>query len=143
MFRALSPSVFKDLREQGTIVLTIKRGWESAGAWSAKPCFVNYCIGNSQERIFSCYMSFSRKAAQVTNITPTELISSQKSLIDGYLYIALTGIERYMRAMRMKRLVVDSCVPCMVDHLVDLGFEVTVGDKVTAGRKVLGFKKLN
>lgn len=137
MFKSLAPSVFKEMSEAGAIVITIKRGWEDAGDWSAKPCFINYCIGNSMERVFSCYISYSNKAAQVTDIKPTDLISSQKSLVDAYLHIAIVGVERYIRAMRMRRLVVDSSLPCMVDHLLDLGFEITRRGNGSRGLKSL------
>ena len=110
-------------------------GWELQGGWSSKPAFILYWIGYESERIVSCYWSREGKTTQITQIEPDSLIIDNKALIDAYLYVALKGLILEADKSRMKRLIVDSYIPSIVDHMLDLGFSITAkGLSMPGGR---------
>jgi len=55
----------------------------------------------------------------------TELIADKKGLVDAYTYLALKGMVDFTRTMQATRLIVDSFIPALADHMLDLGFHVT------------------
>lgn len=126
MYKAFAPSVVKELEERGNIIVTIKSGWEQDdGGWLCKPCFVTYCIGSALEHIFSSYLSNEMNTVQFANIEATEVISGNKPLVDAYMYVALKGLIEFAKNLKKKRLVIDSYIPAVADHMLDLGFYIT------------------
>jgi len=141
MYKALSPAVVREMGERGEIIVTVKSGWEQSGGWVAKPGFISYCLATTQERIFSCYITYEGDTIQITNLEPTELIAGQKQLVDAYMHVAICGIIKHGLMLRFKRLIVDSHIPAITDHLLDLGFFITAKGAFS-GSGARGFKLL-
>lgn len=122
MYKALSPSVLKEMTDDGLVFLTIQSGWEPSSPWSAKPHHICYQLGTDHEHIFSCYYMLSGRTVRITNIKAAKIISKERALIDAYMYIALKGLIRIAKEMGAVKLVVDSQIPSIADHMLDLGF---------------------
>jgi hypothetical protein len=121
MYKALSAVTVKELEETGKILLLVKKGWEMHH-WAGCPHHIYYRIGTRQECIFDCYVSIHNDVMSISNIKPTKLIVSEPSLVDAYLFIALKEMIEYASSLKIKKLIVDSAVTSMAEHLVDLGF---------------------
>jgi len=125
MYKAISSSIIKEMLDAGDTYVSIKKGWEHSSGWSAKPSYIIYALGPERERIFSCYFFRERDTIQITNLEATKLISDQKALVDAYMYIALVGLIEFSKNLGVKRLIVDSYIPSIADHMLDLGFQIT------------------
>jgi hypothetical protein len=113
------------MNEVGAVSITIAKGWENAGSWSSIPAFIAYWLGPESEHIFSCYYTRGRKTLQLTDLEATGLIKDKKALVDAYLYVAIKGIINNAKTMGLQRLIIDSYIPSVVDHMLDLGFRIT------------------
>jgi len=136
MYKSFSPSVLKEMEKRGHIQITAKNGWEQV--WSAQPSFISYCIGNTYERIFSCYYSGYDDQIQITSIEAMDLISKNKGLIDAYMYLAIKGIIRLANNIGVKYVVVDSFISSAADHMLDLGFRVGLSNGSRGCKKLKG-----
>jgi len=126
------------MSSRGHISITVKKGWENVITWSSTPGFISYRLGVNTEHIFSCYITRGEKTVQLSNIEPTELIASQKSLVDAYIYVALKGVISLAGNIGAKRLVLDSSIPAIANHMLDMGFNVTPrGTSGSRGCKLL------
>lgn len=123
MYKACSPTILEDMEKNGKIIISIKEGYEMSGAWTAKPINIFYYIGNIKERIFECYYHERNKVVQITNIKPTQLIADQSNLVDGYMYIVLKGLIEFAKSTNAKKIIVDSKISSITDHMLDLNFE--------------------
>jgi len=142
MFKALSPSVIDEMVEAGNITVTIKPGWEDQGHWLAKPANIVYILGYNEEAIFTCYYQRSGSTLQITNVEPAKLIGDRKSLVDAYLYVALKGLVDMANSIKLKRLVIDSYIPALADHMLDLGFNVTARGLASGSRGCRVFERI-
>jgi hypothetical protein len=140
MFQALSQKTIEEMDSIGHILITVKSGWETAGTWSSQPHNISYCLGgHSKEHIFTCYILKESATVQVTSIEATELISDKKCLVDAYLVLALKGLMDYAKYICCDRLIVDSWIPSIIDHMLDLGFTTQPRGSFSSIR---GIKKL-
>lgn len=124
MFREMRASALADLVRLGDVNITIKQGWDAGVSWQSTPAYINYWIGYESERIFKCYLTSDGDSLQVAHIEPTSLIKDVAKLVDAYLYAAVKGLIDECHRRGKRRLVVDSYIPSVVDHMVDLGFNV-------------------
>ncbi len=124
MFKQLSQSVIEKMKEDGRIMLTVKRGWETATSTNPIPYKINLFIDNQLEHLFNCYLQIYDSAVIISDIIPTPYVSHQKNLIDGYLYIAIDGLVKFAKRQKKKRVVVDTNISCAADHLPHYGFKL-------------------
>jgi len=124
MYKPLSDEVMRQLEDVGDVVITIKPGWETSGQWTAKPAYINYYRGTMGERIFRCYYDESGDTLSITHVEATKMIGDKKALVDGYLFVALKGLINHASSNGKKRLIVESYIPAIADHMLDLGFSL-------------------
>ena len=125
MYKAFAPEIIKKMEENGSIVITIKPGWEHVGNWACAPSNISYWLGSQRERIFTCYLSRESSTVQITNVAATRLIADKKGLVDAYMYLALKGMIEFAKTAGVKRLIVDSFIPALADHMLDQEFHIT------------------
>jgi hypothetical protein len=135
MFKTFGSDVIDEMVESGSISISIKEGWEIANRWNSTPAFITYCMGMGfVERVFSCYYTVEGNTLQVDNIEATEIIANRKALVDAYLYVALKGLIEFAQSRGHKRLVVDSHIPYIIDHLIELKFSASSKGLMAGGR---------
>ena len=124
MFKQLAPSIVEEMRRDGKIVLTVKHGWETSSEMHAIPYKINMCIGDQLEHLFSCYLYSHTNTIAISCIYPSPLIADKKNLIDGYLDLAIDGIIRFTKLNEKRRVIIDSDIKCIVDHLLHYRFKI-------------------
>jgi hypothetical protein len=124
MFKQLSPSVIEKMKKDGRIILTIKSGWERVTTMSAAPYKINLYIGRQMEHLFNCYLQMYGSTVVVSNIEPSLQATTQKGILDGYLYLAIDGLIKFAKTHDKKRMIVDTTIKCAADHLPHYGFKL-------------------
>lgn len=130
MFKQLAPSAVEKMRTEGRIILTVQTGWEASTNMCAIPYKINICIGDQLDHIFNCYLFLHQKTLVISDITSVSTITADKKVVDGYLDLAIDGIIKFAKIQNATRIIVDSYIKCMADHLPNYGFKIikTKGD---------------
>jgi hypothetical protein len=141
MFKQLSPSAVEKMRAEGKIMLTVLTGWEMVTTLHAVPFKINMCIGNQLDHIFNCYLYSHAKTIVISDIEPSSAIVGKKRVIDGYLDLAIDGIVKYAKMQNAARVLVDSRIKCLADHLPQYGFKIIeVEDNTKSIKGILTLK---
>ena len=115
------------MRKDGRIILTTKNGWEKATSMNSVPYKINLLLGNQMEHLFNCYLQMYGFTIVISNIEPSFSITTQKSMVDGYLDIAIDGIIKFTRLHGKNRIIVDTKIKYAADHLPHYGFKLFSG----------------
>jgi len=126
MYKALSPSVLKELENQG-IVMYISEG--KPKAWVATRYRVYFIIGSDREHIFNCLIQEYDNTVHVSDVETSDFLKKEEQgLVEAYLYLAIKGAIRYVRlATRNKeevKLIFDSYLTPTPECLSELGFKI-------------------
>jgi len=128
MYRAIAPSVLKELEEIGEEIFSVKntagRGPDDT-PWLTMPFKISFLIGTESEHIFDCFIQKYDSQMYVNHVEPAGILrSGEPGLIDAYLYLTIKKAIRFAQAQSKTQLIFDSYIPATAEHLVDLGFEL-------------------
>jgi len=124
MFKQLSPAIIEKMKEDGRVILTVKKGWETATSIHAIPYKINLYIGNNMEHLFDCYLQIYGSTIVISDIRSSSIIADKKNLVDGYLYLAINGLMKFAKAHDKNRMIVDTEIKYAADHLPHYGFKL-------------------
>lgn len=142
MFDELNKSSAERLAEEVDVSLQPKAGWVSGStpSFMAIPTEIVGRIANERQLLFDCYSSIYDGNLDITNLRPSKEIKDwDKSMIHFYLGLTMKKIEALSRLTLIKRLLWETEMPFIYDHVMDLGYKIS---PAKSGTKVVVFKEL-
>ena len=143
MFEELNKDMSERLKDLVEIDLTPKEGWEAElrGSWSSIPTFIVARIGRDSQNLFECYTSIYDSNLDLTRLKPTKWTGGQdKSLVHFYLGLAMVHMEKLARSYGSKRILFDTQMSFIYDHIMDLGYKLV--PKTAYSDSIMAYKEL-
>jgi hypothetical protein len=142
MYKPLSPSVLKELEEQG-LAMYVPEG--ETKAWTPTPHRVYFMIGIEREHIFDCSILEYDNTIHIANVETADFLKKEeRGLIEAYLYLAIKGAIRQAKSSIKDKdgvkLIFDSYISSTPECLANLGFDIS--PSTTPYRGYLELKEL-
>jgi hypothetical protein len=126
MYKAIAPSVIKELENMGDVVFSVKNTGsmpQNPTPWITIPHKISFMIGNECEHIFDCLIQSYDNQMYVSNVEAAGILRlEEQGLVDVYLYLTMKKAITFAKVTGKKRLVFDSHIPSTAEHMADLGF---------------------